>query len=123
MGAAPSVRRYARELGVNIGEVQGSGPGGRIAQDDVTRYVKSVMTGGRAAAVSPARHVQLPDFTKWGDVEVKPMSNIRRKTAEHLSAAWAAPHVTQHDKADVTGSRNSGRPIPRKPRNRAPRSR
>jgi pyruvate dehydrogenase E2 component (dihydrolipoamide acetyltransferase) len=103
VGAAPSVRRYARELGVNISEVPGSGPGGRIAQDDVTRYVKSVMTGGRAAAASPARHVQLPDFTKWGDVEVKPMSNIRRKTAEHLSAAWAAPHVTQHDKADVTG--------------------
>ena len=44
----------------------------------------------------------LPDFAKWGDVEVKPMSNIRRKTAEHLSAAWQAPHVTQHDKADVT---------------------
>jgi pyruvate dehydrogenase E2 component (dihydrolipoamide acetyltransferase) len=103
VGAAPSVRRYARGLGVNIGEVPGSGPGGRIAQDDVTRYVKSVMTGGRAAAASPVRHVQLPDFTKWGEVEVKPMSNIRRKTAEHLSAAWAAPHVTQHDKADVTG--------------------
>jgi pyruvate dehydrogenase E2 component (dihydrolipoamide acetyltransferase) len=103
VGAAPSVRRYARELGVNIGDVPGSGPGGRIAQDDVTRYVKSVMTGGRAAAASPARHVQLPDFTKWGEVEVKPMSNIRRKTAEHLSAAWAAPHVTLHDKADVTG--------------------
>jgi len=59
--------------------------------------------GGRAAAASPARHVALPDFTKWGEVEVKPMSNIRRKTAEHLSAAWAAPHVTQHDKADVSG--------------------
>jgi len=103
VGAAPSVRRYARELGVNIGEVQGSGPGGRIAQDDVTRYVKSVMTGGRATAASAVRHVQLPDFTKWGEVEVKPMSNIRRKTAEHLSAAWAAPHVTQNDKADVTG--------------------
>ena len=103
VGAAPSVRRYARELGVNIGEVQGSGPGGRIAQDDVTRYVKSVMTGGRATAASPVRLVQLPDFTKWGEVEVKPMSNIRRKTAEHLSAAWAAPHVTQNDKADVTG--------------------
>ena len=103
VGAAPSVRRYARELGVNIGEVPGSGPGGRIAQDDVTRYVKSVMTGGRTAAASPLRHVQLPDFTKWGEVEVKAMSNIRRKTAEHLSTAWAAPHVTQHDKADVTG--------------------
>jgi pyruvate dehydrogenase E2 component (dihydrolipoamide acetyltransferase) len=103
VGAAPSVRRYARELGVNIGEVPGSGPGGRIAQDDVTRYVKGVMTGARPGAAAPARHVALPDFTKWGEVEVKPMSNIRRKTAEHLSAAWIAPHVTQNDKADVSG--------------------
>ncbi len=45
---------------------------------------------------------ELPDFAKWGEVDVRPMSNIRRKTAEHLSAAWQAPHVTQHDKADVT---------------------
>jgi pyruvate dehydrogenase E2 component (dihydrolipoamide acetyltransferase) len=103
VGAAPSVRRYARELGVNIGEVPGSGPGGRIAQDDVTRYVKSVMTGPRVGGAAPARQAPLPDFAKWGEVEVKPMSNIRRKTAEHLSVAWAAPHVTQHDKADVTG--------------------
>ena len=102
-GAAPSVRRYARELGVNIGDVPGSGPGGRIAQDDVTRYVKSVMTSARPGAAAPAGHVALPDFAKWGDVEVKPMSNIRRKTAEHLSAAWIAPHVTQNDKADVSG--------------------
>jgi len=99
--AAPSVRRYARELGVNLAEVKGSGPGGRIGQDDVTLYVKSVMTAGgprTAAARAP-----LPDFSKWGAVDVKPMSNIRRKTAEHLSVAWQAPHVTQHDKADVTG--------------------
>jgi pyruvate dehydrogenase E2 component (dihydrolipoamide acetyltransferase) len=101
--AAPSVRRYARELGVNIGDVPGSGPGGRIGQDDVTKFVKGVMTGGRQGSAAPARHAPLPDFSKWGPVEVKPMSNIRRKTAEHLSIAWQAPHVTQHDKADVTG--------------------
>jgi pyruvate dehydrogenase E2 component (dihydrolipoamide acetyltransferase) len=98
--AAPSVRRYARELGVEIGEVPGTGPGGRIGQQDVKQHVKAVLTsgsfGGRIAA-GP-----LPDFGKWGEVEVKPMSNIRRKTAEHLSIAWQAPHVTQHDKADVT---------------------
>ena len=103
VAAAPSVRRYARELGVNIGDVPGSGPGGRIGQDDVTKFVKGVMTGGRAGGASPVRHAPLPDFSKWGPVEVKPMSNIRRKTAEHLSAAWQAPHVTQHDKADVSG--------------------
>ncbi len=104
VGAAPSVRRYARELGVNIGDVQGSGPGGRIGQDDVTRFVKSVMTaGGPAGGGAAIRHAPLPDFSKWGPIDVKPMSNIRRKTAEHLSVAWQAPHVTQHDKADVTG--------------------
>ena len=99
--AAPSVRRYARELGVNLAEVKGSGPGGRIGQDDVTLYVKGVMSGGGPRAA--AAHAPLPDFSKWGAIEVKPMSNIRRKTAEHLSIAWQAPHVTQHDKADVTG--------------------
>jgi len=103
VGAAPSVRRYARELGVNIGDVPGSGPGGRIGQDDVTRYVKGVMTGARPGATGVARQPQLPDFSKWGAIDVKPMSNIRRKTAEHLSIAWQAPHVTQHDKADVSG--------------------
>jgi pyruvate dehydrogenase E2 component (dihydrolipoamide acetyltransferase) len=93
------VRRYARELGVNIADVSGSGPGGRIGQQDVKHRVQTLLAGGGAArpAAPP-----LPDFTKWGEVEVTPMSNIRRKTAEHLSAAWVAPHVTQHDKADVT---------------------
>ena len=98
--AAPSVRRFARELGVDIGQVEGSGPGGRIGQDDVKQFVKGRLRGGGGAGpAAPA----LPDFSKWGDVEEQPMSNIRRKTAEHLSHAWQAPHVTQHDKADVTG--------------------
>ena len=101
VAAAPSVRRYARELGVNIGDVAGTGPGGRIGQEDVKQFVKSAMAspGGMAGA---ARARALPDFSKWGEVEVRPMSNIRRKTAEHLSVAWQAPHVTQHDQADVT---------------------
>ena len=102
VAAAPSVRRYARELGVNLAEVRGSGPGGRIGQDDVTLYVKGVMTAGGPRAAAAATHAPLPDFSKWGAIDVKPMSNIRRKTAEHLSIAWQAPHVTQHDKADVT---------------------
>jgi pyruvate dehydrogenase E2 component (dihydrolipoamide acetyltransferase) len=103
IAAAPSVRRYARELGVNIADVRGSGPGGRIAIEDVTAYVKSVMTGGGARPGGAAvRQPPLPDFSKWGAIDVKPMSNIRRKTAEHLTAAWQAPHVTQHDKADVS---------------------
>ena len=105
--AAPSVRRMARELGVDIRQVTGSGEAGRISVDDLQAYVKGVMTSaasvgeavGGAARPGPA----LPDFTKWGEVERKPMSNIRRKTAEHLGHAWnAIPHVTQHDKADIT---------------------
>jgi pyruvate dehydrogenase E2 component (dihydrolipoamide acetyltransferase) len=107
--AAPSVRRMARELGVEIRNITGSGEGGRISVEDLQEYVKGVMTG--AASVSSAiagtgpsaPAPALPDFTKWGEVERKPMSNIRRKTAEHLGHAWnAIPHVTQHDKADMT---------------------
>jgi pyruvate dehydrogenase E2 component (dihydrolipoamide acetyltransferase) len=101
VAAAPSVRRYARELGVNIGDVSGTGPGGRIGQEDVKQFVKSTM-GSPGGAPGAARARALPDFSKWGEVDVRPMSNIRRKTAEHLSAAWQAPHVTQHDQSDVT---------------------
>ncbi|HUF23356.1 MAG TPA: 2-oxo acid dehydrogenase subunit E2 [Vicinamibacterales bacterium] len=100
VGAAPSVRRLARELGVDITRVQGSGPGGRVGAEDVQGFVKTAMTsGGRGLS----QGAPLPDFTKWGAVERKPVSNIRRKTAEHLSGAWnTIPHVTQHDKADIT---------------------
>ena len=105
--AAPSVRRLARELGVDIRQVTGSGEAGRISVDDLQAYVKGVMTSaasvGEAVGGAPRTGPALPDFTKWGEVERKPMSNIRRKTAEHLGHAWnAIPHVTQHDKADVT---------------------
>jgi pyruvate dehydrogenase E2 component (dihydrolipoamide acetyltransferase) len=99
--AAPSVRRFARELGIEIAQVPGSGPGGRINQDDVKAFVKTQVTTG--PTMGPRGYAALPDFSKWGSVESKPMSNIRRKTAEHLSQAWQAPHVTQHDKADLSG--------------------
>jgi pyruvate dehydrogenase E2 component (dihydrolipoamide acetyltransferase) len=112
--AAPSVRRLAREIGVDITQVPGTGPGGRITQDDVKEFSKRVMhsigSGGQAAAASgaPAARsatigVALPDFAKWGEIERKPMTGIRRKTSEHLSNAWnTIPHVTQFDKADIT---------------------
>jgi pyruvate dehydrogenase E2 component (dihydrolipoamide acetyltransferase) len=102
--AAPSVRRLARELGVDISRVAGSGTGGRISLEDVQSYVKQALSGaGGAGAPASAPGAPLPDFSKWGEVERKPMSNIRRKTADHLSHAWnAIPHVTQHDKADIT---------------------
>ena len=108
--AAPSVRRLAREIGVDVSQVTGTGPGGRITQEDVKEFAKRVMnsfgSGGQAAAASrPAGSgPALPDFSKWGEVERKAMSGIRRKTAEHLSHAWnTIPHVTQFDKADITG--------------------
>ena len=107
--ASPAVRRLAREIGVNIDEVQGTGPGGRISQEDVKEHARRILSsvpstaaaGGAAAGARAAR--ALPDFQKWGEVERQPLSNIRRVTADHLSYAWnAIPHVTQFDKADVT---------------------
>ena len=106
--AAPSVRRIARELGIDIARVTGSGEDGRISEEDLHEFVRGAMSrsaesGAIGAPGSFASAQPLPDFAKWGEVERKPMSNIRRKTAEHLSHAWnAIPHVTQHDRADIT---------------------
>ncbi len=100
--AAPSTRRTARELGVDITQVAGSGPGGRISVDDVKGHARAALTGGGGGRVARVSSGPLPDFTQWGDVEVQPMKNIRRITAERLSAAWTAPHVTQCDKSDIT---------------------
>ncbi len=106
--AAPSVRRMARELGVDLHQVAGTGPNGRISQDDVKAFTKTVMAslgggGQRAVATVSGASVALPDFSKWGAVERKAMSGIRRKTSEHLSHAWnTIPHVTQFDRADIT---------------------
>jgi pyruvate dehydrogenase E2 component (dihydrolipoyllysine-residue acetyltransferase) len=102
--AAPSVRRLARELGIDINSVPGSGPGGRISADDVMAHGKRIITGAvPAASGRVASAAVLPDFTKWGDVERKPMRGVRRKTAEHLTVAWTTiPHVTQCDQADIT---------------------
>jgi pyruvate dehydrogenase E2 component (dihydrolipoamide acetyltransferase) len=106
--AAPSVRRIARELGVDISRVTGSGQGGRISADDVHEFVRGAMSAappaaGAAAPARPGVAQPLPDFSRWGATDRQPMSNIRRKTAEHLAHAWTAiPHVTQHDHADIT---------------------
>ena len=104
--AAPSVRRLARELGVDIHAVAGSGPGGRISQDDVKAYVKKLNTeraSAPAAGPAAAAAAPLPDFTKFGEVEREAMSNVRKATARHMANAWSTiPHVTNFDKADVT---------------------
>ena len=103
--AAPSVRRLAREIGVNITEVAGTGPSGRITPDDVKKHSKKLHEE-RAADGAARRGVpteELPDFSKWGETTREAMSGVRRKTAEHLSFAWnEVPHVFQFDKADVT---------------------
>ena len=108
--ASPAVRRLAREIGVDINDVQGSGPDGRISEDDVKEHARRILTSVPigAAAPRPASGAPvatpLPDFSRWGDVERQPMSNIRRTTAMRLGHAWnTVPHVTQFDKADITG--------------------
>ena len=102
--ASPSVRRMARELGVDINTVTGSGPDGRISIDDVKTHTKRVVTAATAGV--PGVGVvgeALPDFSRWGDVERKEMKGVRRKTAERLSMAWATiPLVTQQEYADIT---------------------
>jgi pyruvate dehydrogenase E2 component (dihydrolipoamide acetyltransferase) len=105
--AAPHVRRLARELGLDIYNVTGSGPSGRISEDDVKAYAKATLAAAVSAAQAPqaARLAEpkLPDFTRWGKVERVSMRGVRRKTAEHLREAWVTiPHVTQHDRADIT---------------------
>ena len=104
--AAPSVRRMARELGVDVDHVAGSGPAGRISIEDVKAHAKRLVTSAGVAAGSAAGAVvaPLPDFSRWGKIDRQPMRAVRRKTAEHLSVAWATiPHVTQHDLCDITG--------------------
>ena len=97
--AAPSTRRLARELGVDITQVAGSGPGGRISQDDIKTAVRNRQTGGFA----PTAPVELPDFSRWGNIERQPLSRVRQIIAKNMSQAWQqVAHVTQFDRADVT---------------------
>ena len=104
--AAPHVRRLAREIGVNIRSVQGSGPGGRISEEDVKQSAKNALMQAAVAAQAPRGtfvEPELPDFAKWGKTERVSIRGVRRKTAEHLRQAWnTIPHVTQQDRADIT---------------------
>jgi pyruvate dehydrogenase E2 component (dihydrolipoamide acetyltransferase) len=106
--AAPHVRRLAREIGVNIRTVTGSGPGGRISEEDVKQCAKNTLMQAAANAATQAPRgtfvePELPDFSKWGKTERVSMRGVRRKTAEHLRQAWnTIPHVTQQDRSDIT---------------------
>jgi pyruvate dehydrogenase E2 component (dihydrolipoamide acetyltransferase) len=100
--AAPSLRRMARELGIDIHAVKGTGGDGRITEDDVRNHARSIILNASGKDVSSAPS-PLPDFSRWGDTERRAMSAIRRKTAEHVQDAWSSiPHVTQFDFADIT---------------------
>ncbi len=99
--AAPSVRRFAREVGIDITEVAGSGHGGRITSADVKEHVKAqlVRSSGGSLQAPP-----LPDFSRWGEVSFDEMTSVRRITAEQMTRAWhTVPQVTQHDLADISG--------------------
>ncbi|SFZ77882.1 dihydrolipoyllysine-residue acetyltransferase [Chitinimonas taiwanensis] len=110
--ASPSVRKFARELGVDLGKVKGSGPKGRIVASDVQAFVKSVMSGAVAAGPAPVNGSGvgldlLPwpkvDFAKYGPVENKPLSRIKKISGANLARNWVMiPHVTQFDEADIT---------------------
>jgi len=110
--ASPSVRKFARELGVDLFKLKGSGEKGRILRDDVQAFVKRVMKAAPVAAPAPAPSAGLPfklpelpqlDFAKFGPVEVKPLSRIKKIAGSNLHRNWLMiPHVTQFEEADVT---------------------
>ena len=110
--ASPTVRKYARELGVNVALVKGSGPKGRITQEDVQAFVKGVMSGSTATASTKSGGNMggldlLPwptvDFTKFGSIERQPLSRIKKLSAANLARNWVMiPAVTYHEDADIT---------------------
>src|SRR5688572_351067 len=108
--ASPAVRLFARELGVDLAQLQGSERGGRIVRQDVQQFVKSALAGGVAASGAPAGGSGLNllpwpkvDFAKFGAIETRPLSRIQKLSGANLARNWAMiPHVTQHDDADIT---------------------
>jgi len=102
--ASPSVRRFAREIGIEIADVSGSGPRGRVSVDDVKAHAKQVHTAPRPAAGGQAPALPgLPDFARWGTVKREAMSPVRVKTARQMHLCWSnIPHVTQFNQADIT---------------------
>lgn len=102
--AGPATRALARDWGVPLHNVAPSGPYGRVTQEDVKNYVRSVASQGPSVnGGGPVKTPPLPDFSKWGSVDVKPVEGVRKRTAEHMTLCWSViPHVTQHDQADCT---------------------
>jgi pyruvate dehydrogenase E2 component (dihydrolipoamide acetyltransferase) len=105
--ASPSVRRFARELGVDLHQVKGAGPKGRVTKDDVQNFVKRSLQGGQAAR-APGSPFDLPagpevDYSRFGEIETQPLNRIKKISGAHLHRCWlTVPHVTQFDEADIT---------------------
>jgi len=98
--ASPGVRRLARELGINLQIIKGSGPKRRVTKDDLNGYIKLQMAMSAGSIPAPQPVI---DFSQWGDVEVQKRTKIKRITGERLQQAWQLiPHVTQFDAADIT---------------------
>jgi len=109
VAASPTIRRMARELGIDINLVEGTGPGGRISEDDIRNYAPGKRSKPKSEPQAPEPPVIEPQdpkdkvsSDKWGNIDRTPMSKVRKLTAERLTKAWTAPHVTQYDKADIT---------------------
>jgi pyruvate dehydrogenase E2 component (dihydrolipoamide acetyltransferase) len=106
--AGPAVRKLARELGVNLGKVSGSGPKARILKEDVHAFVKKTLSAPASAPAGAGAGNGLPplpdiDFAKFGEIELRPMTKIQKLSAQNLHRAWLhIPHVTQFDEADIT---------------------
>ena len=103
--ASPSVRRFARELGVDLLQVVGSGPKGRISRDDVQGFIKKALSGSTRVATGPLQLPAIPevDFSSFGQIEERPLNRIKKISGAHLTACWLnIPHVTQFDEADIT---------------------
>ena len=100
--ATPSLRKYARELGVDLAKVVATGPNGRILHEDVQALVKKALTSGGGGAASFGK-IELEDFSKYGEIERQKISRIQKISGPHLQKSWQIiPHVTQYDEADVT---------------------
>lgn len=104
--ASPSIRRFARELGVDLSTVSGSGRKGRVTQDDVKKFVKNALAnpaaspGATGTGIAP---VPAQDFSKFGEIDIQPLNKIKRLTAENLHRAWLnVPHVTHHDESNIS---------------------
>ncbi len=102
--ASPSVRRFARDLGVDLTQVKGSGPKDRVTQKDVQAFVKGVMTGAKTrASVAPTAKTMTVDFSEFGKTTHEPFNKIKRMTGKHMDFCWTTiPHVTQFGEADIT---------------------